>query len=350
MIDLEDSRSKALLKARAEFQAEAQLQAALGNKELFDQAVLNAIRTGDELLSTQRAYNNEREAALFELGDNLVALESATGDKLAVELQVYLDDLATLEGEAYTDRLAETEAFAAEKLEIFRRNNIDISRILRESQSGLAGGGDRRLGRSRSSGSGPNFEGRVDPDSVTLGADGRYRDENGNVVEGNTARPNDDGTFTTEGGQTIHTDDSGNAYFNEGLTQPVSDELQDNIDSQNAPGLHRGGIVMPRPGGTLARLAEAGEPELVSPLSKAPRLLSELAARMPMPSLRMPAMPRYEMPQIQPRMMQPAGAGGRDTIININRDVYGWDDFADMIAAANLDTARRGGGQIRLNR
>lgn len=41
------------------------------------------------------------------------------------------------------------------------------------------------------------------------------------------------------------------------------------ITSQQPPALAEGGIVLPRPGGTLARIGEAGEAEAVIPLSKA---------------------------------------------------------------------------------
>jgi len=41
-------------------------------------------------------------------------------------------------------------------------------------------------------------------------------------------------------------------------------------------GLAEGGVVAPKPGGTVVRVAEAGEPEIVSPLSKVPQILSKL--------------------------------------------------------------------------
>jgi len=41
-----------------------------------------------------------------------------------------------------------------------------------------------------------------------------------------------------------------------------------NIPRVNIPALAEGGIVMPRPGGVLAQLAEAGKPEAVVPLDK----------------------------------------------------------------------------------
>lgn len=43
----------------------------------------------------------------------------------------------------------------------------------------------------------------------------------------------------------------------------IEDRLKEMVDA--IPAMASGGIVMPRPGGTLVRLAEAGEPEIVSP-------------------------------------------------------------------------------------
>ena len=87
--------------------------------------------------------------------------------------------------------------------------------------------------------------------------------------DANTATPNADGTFTASNGQTIHLDSAGNAFHNEELTQPVSGELQDDIDTQidsdndgipDSNEMARGGLVMPRMGGVPALLAEGRTP------------------------------------------------------------------------------------------
>ena len=89
----------------------------------------------------------------------------------------------------------------------------------------------------------------------------------GDASGGNTAIFNEDGTMQSGAGQEFHLDSSGNAFFNESLTNPVSDELQDSVNEalghDNLAGAAAGGIFLPRPGGQLVNIAEGGEPEAV---------------------------------------------------------------------------------------
>ena len=262
-----------------------------------------ATDAGGTLAETIAAQSDELARAAQEqelLGDESKALELAQlrlgwavedNEDATSAYNNALDHSKSLQEDATTS--AEELIAANGALTASYQRMIDMQRAMAIAQAGVNRAGGTAGGGSRSRGGGgigPNFEGRVDPDSVTRGADGRYRDENGMIVEGNTARPNDDGTFTSEGGQTVHTDESGNAYYNEAMTQPVSDELQENIDSQQ--GMEAGALVRRRPGGVRARIGEGRYDEVVSPIPEGiPALLSGIARlatlNVPTPSLAM---------------------------------------------------------------
>ena len=83
-----------------------------------------------------------------------------------------------------------------------------------------------------------------------------------------------------------------------------------------------GGIVMPRPGGVWGRLAEAGEAEVVSPLSKLPHLIG----------------------QINQNQGAMAGGGGRTIVVNlhIQGSVLAEEDIRDLARQGVLAGERRG--------
>ena len=82
-----------------------------------------------------------------------------------------------------------------------------------------------------------------------------------------------------------------------------------------APGLAAGGIIPATAGGRIVRAGEAGQSEVIIPLSKLPDMMS--------------------------RMMG-GGNGGRPQI-TIMGDVYGWDDWVDKVGEANIEIEERGG-------
>ena len=53
------------------------------------------------------------------------------------------------------------------------------------------------------------------------------------------------------------------------------------VASQPLPALAQGGIAMPRTGGVAARMAEAGQPEIIMPLDR----LSDVIAQFPTPGM-----------------------------------------------------------------
>ncbi len=88
------------------------------------------------------------------------------------------------------------------------------------------------------------------------------------------------------------------------------------------PGFQHGGIFSPRVGGTLARIAEGGESEVVSPLSKLPHLIG----------------------QINQNQGAMAGGGGRTIVVNlhIQGSVLAEEDIRDLARQGVLEGERRG--------
>ena len=318
LIDEDDARTQALLKAQEEYRAEALRQEKLGNKELFDEAVVNAIRTAEELQTIQGAVNQERENAAFKLGDDLVAVESDTGDRLAVELQVYLDELATLQGEKdgerYADALARTSAFVNSNVKALRQMNIAIGNILSENNRG---GGSRSGVRD---GIATFVETTTDAAGWTLSRT-TTDDFDGNRHTTVTGTRSDGSTFQTD------------------------DETFESVEQENR-GLAAGGIARARPGGVSAILAEAGDDELVAPLT--PPVLGEIGKGI-FSSIRMSdILPRpisTMMPTIAPLAPQTGGigrAGGGDLYITINAEnVYG-ENVTELVQEQIQKAHRRG--------
>ena len=140
-----------------------------------------------------------------------------------------------------------------------------------------------------------------------------HGDGTGTVSTGNTGG---EGGPASGSSQDFTLDESGNAYYDEGKTQPVDDDTQDAIDEVLGHSeLARGGIVRPRAGGMVARLAEAGVPEAVIPLGSS-RAMSMMGAR--------------------------GGArGGAGVTVKIE-NVYGFDDFAEKVAEVTNQNVRLG--------
>ena len=117
------------------------------------------------------------------------------------------------------------------------------------------------------------------------------------------------------------------------------------------PALASGGIVRASPDGTVVRLGEGGEDELVAPLPKlpslfrSPELLANLGAtmninRMPIPLSRMDAMP-------MPQSRAVAGRGGRDNTggdlsITINAENLYGENVTELIQEQIQRAHRRG--------
>ena len=98
----------------------------------------------------------------------------------------------------------------------------------------------------------------------------------------------------------------------------MDDDTQDAIDEVLGHSeLARGGIVRPRAGGMLARLAEAGVPEAVIPLGSS-RAMSMMGGR-------------------------GRGRGGQGGGITVRiENVYGFDDFAEKVAEVTSANVRIG--------
>ncbi len=68
-------------------------------------------------------------------------------------------------------------------------------------------------------------------------------------------------------------------WFNRDKKKEVNslfDNLVSAIQGIPLPALKEGGIVMPRPGGTIARIAEAGMPEVIFPIDKLDQILNQI--------------------------------------------------------------------------
>ena len=102
----------------------------------------------------------------------------------------------------------------------------------------------------------------------------------GDASGSNTAIFNDDGTMQTGHGQDFHLDSSGNAFYDEALRNPVSDELQNSVNEalghDNLPGSQHGSLVrgVRSPLGRMIRVGENGTDEGIFPLP--PGLLDSL--------------------------------------------------------------------------
>ena len=138
-----------------------------------------------------------------------------------------------------------------------------------------------------------------------------HGDGTGTVSTGNTGGEGGPGSESSQG---FTLDESGNAYYDEGKTQPVDDDTQDAIDEVLGHSeLARGGIVRPRAGGMVARLAEAGVPEAVIPLRSSAAMA----------------------------MMGAGRSTNAQTTISIE-NVYGFDDFAEKVAEVTNQNVRLG--------
>ena len=102
-----------------------------------------------------------------------------------------------------------------------------------------------------------------------------------------------------------------------------------NLFNRGAPpqDLQTGGIVRPRPGGTLARIAEGGEAEAVAPLTDLARLLglqsmrSEIQEQRLAERLQTSLQHAQDLPPLYSRVEPQAAAGGGTTNVNLGSPV-----------------------------
>ena len=116
----------------------------------------------------------------------------------------------------------------------------------------------------------------------TAGSFGGNSGDAGDASGGNTATFDADGNITAGNGQEVFTDAAGNAFYDPGHNNPVSDELQDSVnqgldsdgdgisDADEVSGARRGALIrgVRSPLGRMIRVGENNTDEGIFPLPR----------------------------------------------------------------------------------
>ena len=284
-------QAKALLRV-ANSEHIAMLQAEAQEAGIKDLALMQAIIEQEK----QARIKGQTEMRQAEIAERRETMQQST-EILRIGFKEQEEVIAFSMAKSAAEVAASAAQITASIEAIPSQKTITISTV--QSITGSAGGV-----------TGTDDQGGEHSTSVDLHGDGT-----GTVSTGNTGGEGGPGSESSQG---FTLDESGNAYYDEGKTQPVDDDTQDAIDEVLGHSeLARGGIVRPRAGGMLARLAEAGVPEAVIPLGSS-RAMSMMGGR-------------------------GRGRGGQGGGVTVKiENVYGFDDFAEKVAEVTNQNIRLG--------